>query len=193
MELSGFTKIQNIPGICIDLRYATENNFLGRNLYGDFNIAYLHPEAFIKLRNAVQLLQIQKPRYNFLVFDALRPRKIQRVLFAAVEGTEQEIYLADPEHGSVHNFGFAVDLTVVDEHGRELDMGTGFAEFTLAAQPRCEEKMVAEGRLTSSHIQNRRLLRSGMEGAGFKGIPHEWWHYNALSLSELWANYTIVE
>src|SRR5262249_24836860 len=175
--LSGFTKVQNISGIQVDLRYATDDNFLGRNLYGDFNIAYLHPEAFFKLKNAVQLLQTQKPSYNFLVFDALRPRKIERALFAAVEGTEQEIYLANPERGSVHNFGFAVDLTVVDERGCELDMGTGFDEFTLAAQPRYEEKMLAEGRLTSSHIQNRRLLRSSMEGAGFKGIPHEWWHY----------------
>lgn len=191
--MDGFISLHNRDGFKIDLRYAGSNNFVGRNLYGDFNEAYLHPEAFRKLEAALKMLRSLHPGYGMKIFDALRPRSIQRVLFDFVKGTPQEIYVANPDRGSVHNFGFAVDLTLVDESGQELDMGTPFDDFTLLAQPRHEEQFITEGKLTEEQVGNRRLLREVMEAAGFKGISHEWWHFNAQTLDFLKANHTIVE
>ncbi|XLM23276.1 D-alanyl-D-alanine dipeptidase, partial [Chromobacterium piscinae] len=68
-------------------------------------------------------------------FDALRPGRVQRVLWDIVKDTPQRVYVADPARGSIHSFGMAVDLTVEDGQGRELDLGTGFDDFTERAQP----------------------------------------------------------
>lgn len=188
-----FKNLATLEGVRIDLRYAGPDNFVGRNIYGDWPLGYLHEEAFLKLQTAVELLRASEPSFEFLILDALRPRRFQRVLFDVVKGTPQEMYVANPDRGSVHNFGFAVDLTIVDGQGQELDMGTPFDDFTRRAQPQAEEELLQAGELTPHQIANRRLLRSVMEAAGFRGIPHEWWHFNARPLSELRDVYTIVE
>lgn len=188
-----FKDISAIPHVRIDLRYGTTNNFMHQDLYGEFKVAYLHEVAFAKLEQASRNLQTMKPGYGLLVFDALRPRNVQRKLFAKVKGTDQETYVADPDKGSVHNFGFAVDLSVVDEKGRELDMGTPFDDFTALAQPRYQEKFLKEGKLTAAQLANREILRKAMEDAGFRRIPNEWWHFDALPLAELHRKYKIVE
>ena len=110
----------NRPGFKIDLRYGSTNNFVGVNMYGPFNKAFLHKVAAEKLFAAHAKLIARHPRYSFIIYDALRPRSIQRVLWSHVEGTPGEKYIARPEPGSLHNFGFAVDLSILDEHGREL-------------------------------------------------------------------------
>lgn len=189
-----FKNLQDLPGIKIDLRYATPDNFVGRNVYGDFRFAYLHAEAFEMLESVVQKLRVYDAESGLLILDALRPRRFQRVLFDVVKGTDQEMYVANPDRGSVHNFGFAIDLTIVDRNGTELDMGTAFDDFTKRAQPRHEDEMLASGELTDLQVKNRRLLRRLMEESGFRSIPHEWWHFNARPLSELKTeSYLIVE
>lgn len=180
-------------GLAIDLRYATTNNFVGKNMYGKFNRAYLHRLAADKLAKAEQNLRRDHPRYRLVIFDALRPRSVQYLLWEQVKGTDKQTYVANPAGGSIHNFGFAVDISVLDENGRELDMGTPYDDFTPLSQPQLEEKHLKEGRLTEAQIRNRRILRKAMEEAGFIQLPVEWWHYDALPKSEVRSRYKIVE
>jgi zinc D-Ala-D-Ala dipeptidase len=193
MSSSDFVELREGPEFKIDLRYGTTNNFVGVNMYGPFNKAFLHKIAGEKLFSALYHLRAAHPGYKFLIFDALRPRSIQRILWSHVEGTPGEKYIARPEPGSLHNFGFAVDLSVLDSSGRELDMGAGYDDFRDIAQPQLEARFVASGELTAKHIENRKILRSAMEAAGFTQLPHEWWHFDALPKAEVKDQFTIVE
>lgn len=187
-------RVSSGPLIEVDIRYASENNFTGRNLYGDFTECYLHREAHAKFQAAQEILVRRKPGYKFLVFDALRPRSVQYVLWDYVKGTSQEKYIANPDEGSVHNYGFAIDLSLMDDSDREVDMGTIFDFFGDLAEPQHEARFFAEGLLTDAHLENRRLLRSVMEEAGFRYNPYEWWHFDALSRKEIRAGgYSIID
>lgn len=188
-----FSEIVEADGVVLDLRYATADNFVGRNLYGEFDRAFLHRIAAAKLRRAAALLRELRPEYRLVVFDALRPRSVQTVLWEQVAGTDRQRYVANPKGGSIHNYGFAVDLSIVDGGGAGLDMGTGFDDFTELAQPRLEGRFLREGRLTGAQVENRRLLRRVMEEAGFTQLALEWWHFDALPKSEVRANYRIIE
>jgi len=188
-----YLELRDGEGFQIDLRYASTNNFVGHNMYGPFNKAFLHKLAAEKLFTALEHLQTHHPGHRFLIFDALRPRSIQRVLWSHVEGTPGEKYIARPEPGSLHNFGFAVDLSVINPDGRELDMGAGYDDFRDIAQPQLEAKFIASGELTRQHFHNRMLLRSVMETAGFAQLAHEWWHFDALPKVEVKDRFQIVE
>lgn len=188
-----FSEIVPADGIALDLRYATADNFVGRNLYGEFDRAFLHRIAAAKLRRAAALLRELRPDHRLVVFDALRPRSVQAVLWDQVAGTEQQRYVANPKGGSIHNYGFAVDLSIVDGAGAELDMGTGFDDFTELSQPRHEARFLREGRLTEAQLANRLLLRRVMEEAGFTQLAIEWWHFDALPKAKVRANHRIIE
>lgn len=189
-----YLDISSIPGVRVDLRYASTDNFTGEDLYaGRLTKAYLHADAAEKLVRAVELVRGQQPQWSFLVFDALRPRSVQRRMWNHVKDTPQKIYVADPDRGSMHNFGLAIDLTLADESGGEVDMGTPFDSFQELAQPRHEERFLASGDLTLQQVGSRRLLRESMREAGFQGIPHEWWHFNAVPFAEAKARYSIIE
>ena len=188
-----FSAIDSIPGVAVDLRYASTNNFMKENLYGDFNRAFLHRIAADKLKRAAKNLQKIKPGWKLLVYDGLRPRSVQWQLWDRVKGTDQQPYVANPKRGSIHNYGFAVDLTLQDTEGREVDMGTEFDHFGKLAQPALEQKFIKQGKLTRQQVENRRLLRGVMEDAGFIQLPIEWWHYDALPKKEVKANYKIIE
>lgn len=177
----------------IDLKYATLDNFMNENVYGEFNRAFLHSHAAEKLQSAASLLSETKPGYKFIIYDVLRPRSVQWIMWRKVEGTYQQDYIANPERGSNHNFGMAVDLSILNENGEVLDMGTGFDEFDEMSQPRHEEKYLSEKKLHPAHHQNRLLLRECMETAGFKQLSTEWWHFDALPRAEIRANFKIVE
>jgi len=191
---SEYVDIGLYPGVQVDLRYAGLNNFTGENLYnGCLLQAYLHQHAAEKFRRAVDLLKQEKPGWSFLIFDALRPLSVQRRMWSFVENTPQQIYVANPQRGSIHNFGLAIDLTLVDEQGHEVDMGTAFDSFEELAQPRHEEKFLQSGQLTNTQVTNRKILRKVMLEAGFLSIPHEWWHFNAVEIIEARTHYTMIE
>lgn len=190
---ASYQSLSHIENVKIDLRYATPNNFMGENLYGEFNEAFLHKVAFEKLKKAAAQLKVEKPGYKLLVYDALRPRSVQRRLFAKVKGTDKEEYVADPVKGSIHNFGFSIDLSLANEAGQELDMGTPYDDFTELAQPQKEEQFLKAGKLTAAQIENRKLLRKVMTGAGFLQLPNEWWHYDALPSAQVRKTQKIVE
>ncbi|HKG72943.1 MAG TPA: M15 family metallopeptidase [Aestuariivirgaceae bacterium] len=174
-----FEEIAEVEGLIIDMRYASKNNFMSINLYGPFNKLYLHKIAAKKLRRAAVILKKSHPRYDLLVFDGLRPHSVQRVLWNKVKGTPQQTFVANPKTGSIHNYGFAVDLTLAD-NGQELDMGTPFDDFRPLAQPVLEAKFLAEGKLKAQQVANRKLLRRVMTKAGFQQLAIEWWHFDAL-------------
>jgi D-alanyl-D-alanine dipeptidase len=190
---SDFVELTASDGLAIDLKYATIDNFVGQNMYGDFNKAYLHHIAAEKLRQAISNLKRIHPAYKLVIYDALRPRSVQYVLWDKVKGTNKQKYVANPRHGSIHNFGFAVDLSILDENGKALNMGTPFDAFTDLAQPRLEQAFLREGKLTQEQINNRLLLRKVMEDAGFIQLPVEWWHYDALPKAKVMSEFKIIE
>ncbi len=173
-----FRHLTSIDGIAIDLRYATPNNFVGRDLYSPFDCAWLHRDAAESLEKVVAWLKQRRPGYTALVLDALRPQRVQQQLWDALEGTGLQMYLANPARGSIHSYGMALDITLLDEQGRELDMGTGFDDMTNLSHPALEEGFLITGELTDEQVANRRLLREGMLEAGFFGINTEWWHFD---------------
>ena len=118
---------------------------------------------------------------------------MQQVLYGHVAGTPGEPYVAKPDPGSMHNFGMALDLSLLDEHGKEIDTGTPFDDFRPIAQPRHEDQFLTEGLLTEEQVRHRRLLRELMESAGFIQLPHEWWHYDALPKESVHGKFSIVE
>jgi D-alanyl-D-alanine dipeptidase len=173
-----FRHLSSIAGIAIDLRYATPNNFVGRDLYSPFDCAWLHVQAAAALEQVVAWLAERRPGCTALVLDALRPQRVQQQLWDALEGTGLQMYLANPARGSIHSYGMALDITILDESGRELDMGTGFDDLTELSHPALENGFLAAGTLSEAQAANRRLLRAAMGQAGFVGINTEWWHFD---------------
>ncbi|MCC7402796.1 MAG: M15 family metallopeptidase [Bdellovibrionales bacterium] len=193
LEQNGFVEISASELVRIDLRYGTTNNFVGRNVYGHFNRAFLHPVAATKLQTVLNILRQEHPTLCLVILDALRPRWAQKILWDKVKGTSGEPYVANPTTGSVHNFGLALDVTLAEQRGGELDMGTAFDDFTPLAQPALEEQFLREGKLSSDHIVRRQILRQTMVRAGFLPIAYEWWHFDALARKEIRSQYKIVE
>jgi zinc D-Ala-D-Ala dipeptidase len=173
-----FVALAQLPGIRFDLRYATPDNFVGRDLYSPHDCAWLHRHAAEALVLARDWLAQQAPDATLLVLDALRPQRVQQQLWDALEGTGLRAYLADPARGSIHSFGMAVDVTLLDPQGRELDMGTRFDDLTERSHPALEQHMLERGELSTLHLANRALLRNAMAHAGFVGIQSEWWHFD---------------
>lgn len=193
LDNKDYIDIPTIPNVHVSLRYASENNFLGKNIYGDFHQCLLHEIAAGKFRQAARALEQERPGWKFLIFDCLRPRSLQEMLYAAVKGTARQPYVADPRTGSLHNFGFAIDLSLEDETGRELDMGTPFDDFTALSRPDQERENKEEGKLSTEQLEHRSILRNVMLKAGFIQLPIEWWHYDALPKEQVKAHYKIVE
>jgi len=173
-----FRHLDSIAGIRVDLRYASSNNFVGRDLYAPYDCAWLHVQAADALERVVAWLRVRRPDLTPLVLDALRPQRVQQQLWDALEGTGLRLYLADPARGSIHSFGMALDITLVDADGVELDMGTGFDDMTELSHPALEQGYLLAGQLTEAQLANRHLLREAMLQAGFLGIRTEWWHFD---------------
>lgn len=190
----GLLDVQTLdPSIRVELKYSTPDNFLGQDVYGDLNNCYLQPEAAQMLAKAQNLLKQDHPKLSLLVYDGVRPRRIQKKMWDTVKGTDKQKYVGNPKYGSVHNYGAAVDLTIVDENGAPLDMGTPFDYFGKLAQPRLEQDFFKKGKLTRKHLANRKLLRDVMTRAGFLPITVEWWHFNAFSKKTIRKKYQMIE
>jgi D-alanyl-D-alanine dipeptidase len=173
-----FRHLSTIAGIGVDLRYAGPHNFVGRDLYAPYDCAWLHVEAASALERVVAWLAVRRPGARVLVLDALRPQRVQQELWDALAGTGLQLYLAEPGRGSIHSYGMALDVTILDEAGAELDMGTGFDDMTELSHPALEEGFLARGDLSQQQVDNRQLLRDAMGQAGFVGIKTEWWHFD---------------
>lgn len=185
-----------IPGIYVDLKYSTTDNFFGKDVYGDLYRCYIQPEVAQMLKKSHEKLQEEHPQLTFLVYDGVRPQSVQQILWDELEKPDsiKPLYVADPKIGGLHNFGVAVDLTLADaETGEPLDMGTPFDYFGYPAYPDREKQMLKEGKITQEHVRNREILRKAMKHGGFTGIGSEWWHFNAFSRKEAGEKYGIVK
>jgi D-alanyl-D-alanine dipeptidase len=188
-----FVNLRSFASVRIDLKYGTTDNFMGKNVYGELTEPFFHRLAAEKLARSCEILTRENPGYSLLVFDALRPRSVQRTLWSYVVGTENEVYVANPDRGSMHNYGCAIDLSVADASGRELDMGTAFDTFHPLSQPQLEDEHLRTGALTRAQLDNRLVLRRAMTGGGFLQLAHEWWHYDAFPGDEVRKRFQIIE
>ena len=173
-----FCRIDAIAGIKVDLRYATRNNFEGRVLYEGIDCRWLRREAAAGLADAVAWLAREHAALHLVVLDALRPQRVQEAIWRDVAGTPAALYFANPERGSVHSFGMAVDVTIADAEGHELDMGSAYDAMVLASHPGMEPQQLAAGAIQPEHVAARMILRGAMAAGGFHGIPTEWWHFD---------------
>ena len=151
--------------IIIDLKYATSDNFVEEQLY-ECGRCFLRHEAANQLVKANKALV--KSGFRFKMFDCYRPLPIQQRLWDKFQNAS---YVTPPSKGSMHNRGLAVDLTIADSTGQELDMGTPFDFFGKEAHHTYTE-------LSDTVLANRSLLKSMMGIFGFNSIRTEWWHYS---------------
>lgn len=153
------------PSIRLDIRYATADNFTKAQIY-DCARCYLRRETAEALMRAQKNLQRQG--LGLKLFDCYRPRPYQQRLWDKVPNPD---YVTPPKKGSMHSRGAAVDLTLVDADGNELDMGTPYDFFGPEAH-------FDYTKLPAQVLANRRLLRRVLEAEGLRGIRTEWWHFS---------------
>lgn len=195
LRRAGLVEVREVdPSLQVDLMYARADNFTGSILYTDIHKAFLLPAAAEKLRQAQQQLKTYNPSWSLIVYDAARPMSAQRKMWSLVKGTENRIYVSNPANGGgLHNYGAAVDVSIVDSAGQPLPMGSPVDFFGAAARPDQEARLLKQGQLTFQEIYHRRLLRKVMVKAGFRALPTEWWHFNLMSRKEARENYTALE
>lgn len=185
MYLIGLVDLHNVDSrILLDLRYASDNNFMHRVLYDTLSTVYLQRDVAEKLKLVQDFLDSLNHGYRLKVYDGVRPVQVQREMWNSLDTiptSNRGRFVSNPALGSVHNFGAAVDVTIVDEKGNELDMGAGYDDFRKIAFPSLEGQFLASGELSQIQVNNRRLLRRVMRSQGFSNIPSEWWHFNAVS------------
>ena len=167
------------PTIKLDIRYATDNNFVGRSVYPEARAFLQKPAA-----NAVVRVhrKLQEKGLGIVIFDGYRPWTITK-LFWDVVPEDKRKFVADPAKGSKHNRGCAVDLSIYDlKTGQLIDMPSGYDEFTERASPDYRGG-------TPAQTANREMLRKLMEAEGFTVNPNEWWHFDYKS----WQDYAIYD
>lgn len=168
---------KTIPGIVLDIHYATTNNFTGQRLYPSA-LCYLRHATAEKL--AAAQVELKPLGYGLKIYDGYRPLSVQRKMW---EVFPQPGYVADPKKGSRHNRGAAVDVTLIRlADGSELPMPTPYDDFTERAHGNFMD-------LPAETIQNRELLERVLVKQGFVGLPTEWWHFDDRD----WRNYPLLD
>lgn len=151
-----------------DMKYATADNFLKAKVYDC-------AECYLRLKTVKALIDANakfiEKGYRIKLFDCYRPLDIQKKMWAIVSNPS---YVANPAKGSIHNRGGAVDITLVDSQGKELDMGTPFDFFGIEASHNYQN-------VSKAIKTNRKLLKKIMIKNGFNSFDSEWWHYNLQS------------
>lgn len=148
-----------------DMKYATADNFLKSKVYDC-------AECYLRLKTVKAVIEANnafiKLGYKIKFFDCYRPLDVQKIMWKIVSNPS---YVADPAKGSIHNRGGAVDITLVDFKGKELNMGTDFDFFGVEAGHNYIN-------IPTEIIKNRKLLKTIMLENGFNSFDSEWWHYN---------------
>jgi zinc D-Ala-D-Ala dipeptidase len=168
---------EEISDIRLEVRYATEDNFMGEQLYPVAK-AVLRKPAAESLSEAQE--DLKERGLELEVFDGYRPYEVTEKMWEPYQDPD---FVADPAEGSRHNRGCAVDVTLVDSaNGEELVMPTGYDDFT-------EKAAHDYGDLPEEAIRNRDLLREVMEGHGFAALETEWWHYDCQD----WERFEVMD
>lgn len=166
------------PTIRLDIRYATNNNFLGRPVYKQARAFLQRPaaEALVRVNAA-----LRKQGYGLVVFDGYRPWAVTKVFWDSTPEALRE-FVADPKKGSRHNRGCAVDLTMFElKSGQQVRMPSEYDEMT-------ERSHINYQCATPEARRLRDLLRAAMEAEGFNVYEVEWWHYDYKD----WREYPIL-
>lgn len=196
MQKQGLQEVtEQVPGVLVELKYATTDNFMKKNVYGCLTHAYLQKETVAMLKKAQENLEKAHPGYHLLIYDAARPLSKQWELWNTLtEYTPEKrrTYVADPKEHSIHNYGSAIDLTVADEKGKPLEMGTKYDFFGEMAYPKGEARLLKAGKLSQIALDNRLILRKAMKSAGFMPIEYEWWHFNAFSRKVAKEKFSVI-
>lgn len=191
----GYLNLKELdPTLVVDLMYSRADNFTGVVLYTNLTEAYLYPTAAKAVVKAQEALHKLHPDYNLKICDASRPMSVQKKMYDVVRGTPKNIYVSNPANGGgLHNYGMAVDVTIVDKNGKELDMGTKVDHLGKEAHINTETALVQAGTITAQAKKNRELLRRVMREAGFKPLQSEWWHFNFVTRAEAKAKYKVLD
>jgi len=148
-----------------EMRYATTNNFVQKKMYPCAK-CFVRPEVAHALVSIQK--ELKKRNFKLKIFDCYRPGSVQKKLWKIKPDPR---YVADPKKGSMHNRGLAVDVTIVDENGNELDMGTPFDYFGKKAYHNYKQ-------LPDTVLKNRMFLKKLMQKYDMMPITSEWWHYS---------------
>ena len=180
--------------IQVDLVNASaDKNFFKTNFYGDLKYAYLRPAIAHKLAKAQMILKRSHADYSLQILDAARPRSVSRAMYEQMKGTRFERFVANPSKGSMHNYGIAVDITIVDGNGKELDMGISpFKRSTTRIYWDYLLKKLGN-EPSAKQLSNRKLLADTMIKAGFFPLSFEWWHFNGMDKKQVRSTYQIIE
>ena len=182
------------PTIAVHIVYATADNFVGEVMYDDLTEAWLLPEAAEKVVKAQQLLREKHPGYTLIIYDAARPMSVQRRMWSVAVRTGKQYYVANPANGGgLHNYGAAVDVSILDERGKPLPMGTEYDHLGPEANTDRESELMRTGKITQTELDNRLLLRTIMREAGFRTVTSEWWHFNHCTRAEAIAKYELID
>ena len=175
---STFVNVQSVSkDFILDMKYASTDNFMKQKVY-DCEECYLRYKTIKHLMAANK--EFAQQGYRIKIFDCYRPVDIQKKMWAIVPNAD---YVADPKRGSVHNRGGAVDITLVDQTGKEIDMGTAFDFFGEEASHKYQN-------LSEEVLKNRAYLKEIMLKHTFKSFDSEWWHYNLTTgLNDKIANF----
>lgn len=170
-----------------------QKNFFREDYYKGLNRAYLQKEVAVKLSKAQKILKSEKQGFSLQILDAARPRSVSRLMYDKMKGTKFEKFVANPDKGSMHNYGIAVDITITDQTGNELDMG--FSPFRKSTSEIYWQyaKMKLGSKLTKVQSENRQLLTDTMKKAGFIPLSHEWWHFDGMQKEQARKKYKIIE
>lgn len=213
MSRYGLVDIQSLDSeILVELKYSTAGNFVGEDMYGELERAYFESSFADRVVKAQQILKRRHPEYTLLIYDAARPISVQRHMRKVVEGTAFESFVADGTKGGRHNYGVAVDLTIVDSNGVPLDMGAGFDDFSEAASvkgtPDSDDPetrsievyrdyvfgLSEQGVINLEAANNRMLLIEVMLEAGLYPYRREWWHFEEIiSITKTRQSYKLLD
>ena len=167
---------ENLPGVVLDLRYASTNNIAGKALYPEAK-AYLRKETIQRLKKVGK--DLQSEGYRLVIWDAWRPASAQKALWAAKPDGK---YLTPPSKVSRHRRGTSVDVSLADKDGKILAMPSEFDEFNAKADEDFSD-------VPKEVARRARALRKAMFNEGFSGVPDEWWHYDLRD----WRDYEAIE
>ena len=182
IEFEGLIDVQSLNDrIYCELKYATEDNFMGFQLYKSIKRPYLQPDVADRLSKCQDYLSELDSSLHLLIYDAARPVSVQKLMWDALDTIPKlrGKYVSNPNSRSLHNLGAAVDITICTNDGVPLDMGADFDEFAKIAYPSMEYHFLKTGALTQEQYDNRLLLRRVMKSQRFRQLQTEWWHYNA--------------
>lgn len=180
------------PSIVVDLKYSTCDNFVGKDMYGAFDKAFLRPEIARKLVMVQRALKKMDVKYSLVIYDAARPLSVQKTMYDEVKDTPFRRYVARPVGGGHHNFGVAVDVSILYD-GIPLDMGTPFDSFSTVSHIDNEKSLVDSGKISEEAYENRLLLRNLMTEAGFSTYKREWWHFQCYTIKDARAKLLLLD